>query len=240
MAKYTNLDQVIIISAGFFILFTAFIACQNLSSKIMKDLGFDNLGFINLSLVYLSFALTGMLSSPINRKFGTRNTLIISSLTYAIWIAAFLLPAYKYEFKQNGEEINSIFLSDKFITFTTIFTAFLLGIGAGPLWVSQAFHISLCASEENKGLYNGIFFSTFIVSQIATNLIAAQLIQTVRKSTFYWIMAALGFVGSLFFMLIKTPKKLENEENQQLELAKVQPNEEESIKNTETIKLKTN
>ena len=73
----------------------------------MKDLGFGSLGFVNIAVVYLSFALTSLLASSINRKLGTRLTLLLSALTYAIWIAGFLLPAKRFEDKIEGSALYS-------------------------------------------------------------------------------------------------------------------------------------
>ena len=137
--EQTNMPQVITISFGFLLLFTAFISSQNISSKIMKDLGFDNLGFINIAIVYLTFAGMSMFAIPVKRKLGTRITLAVSTLTYALWIAAFLLPAYKYEYiEENGAEAAELvgIFDNRIITAVTIVTAVLLGLGAGPLWVS--------------------------------------------------------------------------------------------------------
>ena len=80
-------------------------------------------------------------------------------------------------------------------------------MGAGPLWVSQAFHITSCASEENKGIYNGIFFCTFACSYISSNILAGTLIDSVELSSFYWIMAGVALLGSLSFSLVRTPKE---------------------------------
>jgi MFS family permease len=109
----------------------------------MAELGFSNLGFINLSIVYCGFAFASMLAGPINRRLGTRMTCIVSGMTYALWIGAFLLPAYKFEKKMKGESTEgSFWMSNGMVIFSSLFTAALLGMGAGPLWVSQAFHLS--------------------------------------------------------------------------------------------------
>ena len=102
----------------------------------MKELGFSNLGFINLSLIYLSFATTSIFSAPINKKFGTKWTLVFSALTYALWIAVFLIPCYKYEKLKRNENVSSIFYSDGVIKTLSLMSAIILGMGAGPLWVS--------------------------------------------------------------------------------------------------------
>jgi len=129
----------------------------------MKDLGFENLGFINIAIVYLFFSLMSMFAIPVNRFLGSRLTLCLSGLTYALWILGFMLPAYKYEkIKELGDNApsNGIY-SDSAIKAINLSSAALLGFGAGPLWVSQAAFISECACYRTKGLYNSIFWSVF-------------------------------------------------------------------------------
>ena len=210
--KYKNLSQVLIISFGFLLLFSAFSACQSISAKILKDLGFKNLGFVNISLIYLSFAVTAMFAAPINKRLGTRKTLILSGLAYALWIAMFLVPTYRSE---NSEKLEFFLFSDTAITVLSMLSSVIIGIGAGPLWVSQSFHIATCANETNKGLYNGIFLSIANISFISSNLLAATLIQNVKKTTFYFIMAMLAVFGCSVFLFVKTPIKAEDSDRGQ-------------------------
>ena len=108
-------------------------ATQSIAAKIMNDLGYGNLGLINIAIVYLSFALTSILASSINKKLGTKWTLVASALTYAFWVSAFLLPARKYDL---GEEATSFIYSDGVIVTASLLSALFLGLGAGNLWVS--------------------------------------------------------------------------------------------------------
>jgi hypothetical protein len=130
----------------------------------MSDLGFSNLGFINITIVYLCFALSSMIAIPINRKLGSRLTLCLSGLTYGIWILGFLLPAYKYE--------QTVDLSDTSIIAINLTTAMIIGLGAGPLWVSQGAFIAECACQQNKGFYNSIFWGLWQFSNILTWIIS--------------------------------------------------------------------
>jgi hypothetical protein len=76
----------------------------------------------------------------------------------------------------------------------------LVGVGAGPLWVSEAFHINSCATEVNKGLFNGIFFGFSTVASLCTNEIAAILTVKVSESTFYFIMSCIAGSAALIFL----------------------------------------
>ena len=95
--KYHNIGNVIQVSFGFTALFTAFIACQNISSKMLKDLGFENIGFLSIALIYLAFGFASLVAVPINRAIGAKLTLFLSALTYVIYIASTLLPVLKFE-----------------------------------------------------------------------------------------------------------------------------------------------
>ena len=121
---------------GFFLLFSAYVSCANIQSKIMKELGFSNLGFIMLSLSYLFFCTTAMFAAPINKKLGTKWTLVISSLAYVCIIASFIIPCYKFEKLKRNEDVSSFIYSDSIIKFLCLSSAFIIGMGAGPLWVS--------------------------------------------------------------------------------------------------------
>ena len=134
--RFLNLGCVVHVSVGFAVLFTAFIACQNTSSKMMKDLGFSNIGFLSIALIYLSFAITSLFAAPINRALGTRWTLFLSALTYTIYIASFLLPVVKVQRMADGKDVSSWVFGDGFVKFVFLFGSCLTGAGAGPLWVS--------------------------------------------------------------------------------------------------------
>lgn len=107
-----------------------------------------------------------------------------------------------------------------------IISAILIGLGSGPLSVSQSFYISECATDQNKGRYNGIFFSIFTSSNVISNLLASFLLKKFSKIVFYFVMSIIGFFASLFLLFLKkpSPKEIDNiNEIQILDLNKIQP-----------------
>jgi len=106
------------------------------------------------------------------------------------------------ESKQSTEHF---IFQDVFIKSVVIVSAVLIGLGAGPLWVSQSFYISECATDLNKGRYNGIFFSIFTTANIISNLLASYLLEKFSKIVFYYVMSAIGFAASLFLLFLKKP-----------------------------------
>ena len=142
-------------------MFTAFIALQNISSKVVKDLGFKNLGFVCIAVIYLVFTVSASFAPRIVKKLGDRTTLILSSLCYVFYAVSFIFPVYRFELEADGQDVSSFIYSDAFITTTLIAFAALTGLGAGPLWVGATNFIAECATEELKGFYNSLFLGIF-------------------------------------------------------------------------------
>lgn len=190
----------------------------------MKELGYGNIGFINLAIIYGSFCIFSLSAVVINRKLGHRMTLFLSSSLYAIWAFVFMLPAYKYQNKANltKEELESGWLSDTSIITCSLISAFLVGLGAGPLWVSQNCFLSECSSHENKGRFMTLFFGIYQFANIVGNIIAGELIDKIEKTTFYFVMGVIGLVGSLMFLVLRKPIEINSDEptgNDAIELA---------------------
>jgi len=172
----------------------------------MKDLGFGNLGFINVAIIYITFSLFALFAIRINKFFGTRVTIFMSALTYTFWTACFLLPAYRFETKDDQG-----ILSDTAITLVIIISAAFLGMGAGPLWVSQGAYIGLCASHKNKGRYNSLFWGVFQTASLIAYPIAGWLIDNYDKIVFFWSMTLISLLGSLLMLCLRPPKKIEED-----------------------------
>ena len=169
----------------------------------MKQLGFNNLGFINLTVVYLTFAFMSLFGVPITNKLGTSLTLVLSAFTYAVWVAAFILPAYKEENKSES-------ISDAAIYSTQILSAAFLGAGAGPLWVSCSNYLAECSTNDNKGRFNGLFFCIFQMGNVFGGLVSGSLIQNFSKVTLYTTMACICFTSCLMFACLAKPIKTDS------------------------------
>ena len=68
-----NLGQLTLMSFCFLFLFTAFHTCQNFSSQVLKDDGFDNFGFMSVAVLYLFYGVFSLLSPAIVNKMGKMN-----------------------------------------------------------------------------------------------------------------------------------------------------------------------
>ena len=173
----------------------------------MIDLGFNNLGFLNLSLIYGAFTLSASFVDLIIKKIGVKATLCLAATSYAIWELSFFLPSYRHEELLDRPEEELGIFSDSLIVSIFLFTGFLLGMGAGPLWVAQAYYISECANDTNKGLYNSLCISIFQISQFSSSTMTFLLLSRIGKSNFYLLMGLVGVAGALMFMSLPHPQK---------------------------------
>jgi nucleoside permease NupC len=96
------------------------------------------MGFTSLALIYGFFSVTCTFAIPINQRFGYKKTMIMASLSYVTYIFSFLLPVKKSEALAAGQEVDKWYFNDAFVKFVYLGASCLIGIGAGPLWVSNA------------------------------------------------------------------------------------------------------
>ena len=106
-------------------------------------------------------------------------TLFLATSMYALWTFVFILSAYKHQITATNDMpkgTEPFYLSDKFIVTCSLISAFLVGFGAGPLWVSQNCYMAECTSNFNKGRFTSLFFGFYRLGTIFGNLIAGALI----------------------------------------------------------------
>ncbi|CAF4895068.1 unnamed protein product [Rotaria sp. Silwood1] len=152
---YKNL---IIISLGFVIMYTAFTGILSLQSSLNAkgNVGVNSLIVINIFILFSAIFLTGI-SIDI---FGLKWTIIIAEIAYILYISANIRPT-------------PIFMYT---------SAACLGLASAPLWTCQATYISCIAHyhahhKQKKvadivSLFFGIFFAIFGTSTIWGNLIS--------------------------------------------------------------------
>ncbi|RXG60864.1 UNC93-like protein [Armadillidium vulgare] len=156
-SEVENPQNVLIISYAFMLNFTSFNSMANLQSSINKKLGTTSLWVIYLSLV-LSCAFV---PSWLIKKLKTKWTLPICMFCYSAYIAAQFYPQY----------------------YTLIPTAFLLGLGAAPMWSAKCSYLTQVGElygnivgEDSEVIitrFFGIFFLFFQSSQVWGNIISS-------------------------------------------------------------------
>ncbi|XP_004440612.1 PREDICTED: protein unc-93 homolog A isoform X1 [Ceratotherium simum simum] len=155
----SSLKNVLVVSFGFLLLFTAFTGLQNLQSSLYTEKG---LGVAALSTIYGAVLVSSMFLPPVLiKKFGCKWTIVISMCCYV----AFSLGNFYASW------------------YTLIPTSILLGLGAAPLWSAHCTYLTIMgntyaekAGKIGKNVMNqyfGIFFLIFQLSGVWGNLISS-------------------------------------------------------------------
>jgi len=171
---------------------------------VLEDNGFGTFGFYDLALIQFCQIWMGIISTPIIRKLGYKFIFIAGGLTYVLFVASFILPAFRTEYPNN----DSWYFGKAFIYGMLLLTSIINGCGSALVLVQVGNYVSECASEKNKGLYNSIFWCSLMASGIVGNLMAAYVIVDVKESTFYMIMTAICLASVLVFTIVPKPEKV--------------------------------
>uniref|UniRef100_A0A8C0D166 Protein unc-93 homolog A n=1 Tax=Balaenoptera musculus TaxID=9771 RepID=A0A8C0D166_BALMU len=154
-----SLKNILVLSFGFLLLFTAYGGLQSLQSSLYSE---DGLGVAALSTLYGAMLLSSLLLPPILiAKLGCKWTIVISMCCYV----AFSLGNFYASW------------------YTLIPTSILLGLGAAPLWSAQGTYLTIMGnthaektgkvSKDVVSQYFGIFFLIFQSSGVWGNLISS-------------------------------------------------------------------
>ncbi|XP_009272523.1 PREDICTED: protein unc-93 homolog A isoform X2 [Aptenodytes forsteri] len=154
-----NLKNVLVISFGFLLLFTAYGGLQSLQSSLHSE---EGLGVASLSVVYAALILSSMFLPPILiKKLGCKWTITGSMCCYI----AFSLGNFYASW------------------YTLIPTSVILGLGGAPLWSAKCTYLTIAgnsyaekAGKNGKDIINqyfGVFFLIFQSSGIWGNLISS-------------------------------------------------------------------
>ncbi|XP_015277658.1 PREDICTED: protein unc-93 homolog A [Gekko japonicus] len=154
-----NLKNILVVSFGFLLLFTAYGGLQSLQSSLHSEQG---LGVASLSVVYGALILSSMFLPPmLIKKFGCKWTIVGSMCCYVTFSLGNFYPSW----------------------YTLIPTSVILGLGGAPLWSAKCTYLTIAgniyaqkAGKIGKDVINqyfGIFFLIFQSSGVWGNLISS-------------------------------------------------------------------
>uniref|UniRef100_A0A8C7A821 Protein unc-93 homolog A n=1 Tax=Neovison vison TaxID=452646 RepID=A0A8C7A821_NEOVI len=154
-----GLRNVLVVSFGFLLLFTAYGGLQSLQSSLYSE---EGLGVTALSTLYGGVLLSSMFLPPLLiKKFGCKWTIVLSMCCYV----AFSLGNFYASW------------------YTLIPTSIVLGLGAAPLWSAQCTYLTIMGNAQAEKVgkvgrdvvnqYFGIFFLIFQSSGVWGNLISS-------------------------------------------------------------------
>ncbi|CAG0883173.1 unnamed protein product [Cyprideis torosa] len=160
--KLRIMRNVIVVSFGFTLLFTAYQSMASLQSSINSV---DGLGTWSLSTIYAALVVSSMfLPTYLIKRFSVKWTMCASMLCYSAYIAAQFYPEF----------------------YTLIPGGIILGLGAAPMWSAKCTYLTQIAMkyselsrERTEAVivrFFGIFFLFFQSSSVFGNLIVAQVL----------------------------------------------------------------
>ncbi|KYQ90736.1 hypothetical protein DLAC_09373 [Tieghemostelium lacteum] len=176
-----SIYNVVILGISFCILFSAFAPTQNLETTVNQDLG-----FLSLSILYGFLSFSNIISPLIVIKLGEKWALILSTLTYILYIAANI----------------------KVTSVTLCLAAAILGVGGAVLWTAQGSWVIRCSTVDTLGFHTGLFFALFQMDQLIGNLGAGVLITSgLSDTTLFLILTIVASSSILGFLMLGNPKK---------------------------------
>lgn len=152
------IKNVVIVSFGFLLLFTAFQSVSNLQSSINSEQG---LGTFSMATIYIALVLSCMfVPTFMIRRLGLKVTLFVSMAMYTPYFAANFYPTWA----------------------TLIPATIVQGLGGAPLWTAKCAYLTTMANDyaaQTRQKANdvvtrffGLFFMIFQTAQIWGNLIS--------------------------------------------------------------------
>lgn len=150
--------NILVVSFGFLLLFTAFQSLSNLQSSLNSD---EGLGTASLAVIYAALVVSCMfVPSPMISALGLKTTIWVSMLLYGVYFVANFHASW----------------------YTLIPASVILGLGGAPLWTAKCAYLTKMAAryaEVTEELtetmvvrFFGIFFMVFQTGQVWGNLIA--------------------------------------------------------------------
>ncbi|XP_044148424.1 protein unc-93 homolog A-like [Bufo gargarizans] len=154
-----HLKNILVVSFGFLLLFTAFGGLQSLQSSLNADQG---LGVASLSIIYGALIISSTFVPPILiKKIGCKWTIVASMCCYITYSLGNFYPSW----------------------YTLIPTSVILGFGGAPLWAAKCTYLTVSGNRyaEKVGKvgkdivnqYFGLFFLIFQSSGVWGNLISS-------------------------------------------------------------------
>jgi len=195
--------SLILMSASFFLVYTAFSAIQNLSGEFIGAAGSKS-----VSVLYFVFAASCIGGPSIVDYLGARWSLFTGFLFIALYSVASWIATTKQG--DNGFQY-AVLLP----------TAALLGFGASFLWTAQGSylttaseHYALASGLPQKaalGTFNGIFWAFFQTTQLSGNLLEPLVSDATDNSTsaVFLVYAAFAVAGTALIVFLPTLSKVE-------------------------------
>ncbi|KAK0098077.1 hypothetical protein PV326_011376 [Microctonus aethiopoides] len=190
-------SNVIMLSCGFMLVFTAFQTMGNIEKTVLEsiskdDPSFKGDGYTSLAIIYAALAICNWLAPSFLSVSGPRVAIFLGSCCYAIFIASFLTPSAVFLYTASA----------------------VLGAGGSFLWTGHGQYLTENSDSETMSRNAGIFWAIFQSSLFAGNLFVYFMfneskIESSTRQLVFWVLTALSILGtSLLGFLRRPPHKL--------------------------------
>lgn len=180
-----KLSPFIILCISFAFTFAGAGALQQFVVPVLRQRGWDELkSYLPLIVIYFSFAFFRFPSGIFVKSLGLKTSLILGSLTYALFPLAFLFD-FPYPL--------------------ILFIMFIWGLGAGIYWTAGTVAILIYSRKDRYGSRTGLLYTSLNVG-FAIGIALLGSLHTMKGETSMYALAfSLSLLGSSLLLFLSSP-----------------------------------
>ncbi|XP_065214228.1 UNC93-like protein MFSD11 [Planococcus citri] len=186
--------NIFILGLGFLLVFVSFQTMSNILITLINSIkhetpDYDGDAFYALAIVYVVFAVFNLVVPPIISVLGTRISMVIGSIGYALYIISFFIT--------NG--------------WTIYVASVVLGIGAATIWTAQGTYLTLNSDAYTVARNSAVFWACFQLSTLVGNAFVyltfqnQEYIPAETRTYVYSVLSGICLVGVFILMLLRPP-----------------------------------
>ncbi|XP_015511417.1 UNC93-like protein MFSD11 [Neodiprion lecontei] len=198
MSFDTRLFNVIVLSCGFMLTFTAFQTMGNIEKTILDSIKEDDKtftadGYTSLAIIYAVFATCNWLAPSFISVTGPRTAMLTGSCCYVAFIASFLLAQTELLYVVSA----------------------LVGLGAALIWTGQGMYLTQNSDPDTMSRNAGLFWAIFQCSMFMGNIFvyfmfSGSTIVASTRNMVFWVLTSLALIGTVVLATLrKAPKMME-------------------------------
>lgn len=182
--------NVLILSFGFMLVFTAFQTMGNIEQTILKsihaeDSSYNADAYISLAIIYGVFATCNWLAPSYISVTGPRVAILTGSCCYALFIGSFFCPNEALLYAMSA----------------------VLGVGAAFIWTGHGQYLTENSDNDTMSRNAGIFWAIFQTSQFAGNLFVyfifkSDTIDRGQRTIVFGVLTGLAVIGTVLLMTL--------------------------------------
>lgn len=194
----SRLFNVLVLSSGFMLTFTAFQTMGNIEKTVLESIAADDPsfhadGYTSLAIIYAVFATCNWLAPSFISVTGPRTAILTGCFCYVIFIASFLLAQTELLYAVSA----------------------IIGFGAALIWTGQGTYLTQNSDPDTMSRNAGIFWAIFQCSLFIGNLFvyftfSGPTISASTRNTVFWVLTGVAILGGLLLATLrKAPQNME-------------------------------